>query len=267
MSPEALVERAAAAGVTHLALTDHDSTDGVSRARKAAASHGLSLVPGVEISVTWEARVVHIVGLHIDIGHADLQAGLASLRSHRDWRAGEIARKLAKEGIDGALEGAAEFASGPVISRTHFARFLVRKGRAMSVRDVFKHYLVRGKPGYVAGTWAALADAVGWIRAAGGLAVVAHPARYEFTGAKLRKLLSEFRECGGQALEVVSGSHSRDDIVRMSRFAQELGLAASAGSDYHGPENPWVELGRLSPLPQGLSPIWTSASWPGQPTH
>lgn len=267
LSPEDLVERAVGAGVTHLALTDHDSTDGVVRARATARRLGLELIAGVEISVTWQSRVIHIVGLHVDIDHPELQAGLASLRAHRDWRAEEIARKLEKAGIDGALQGASEFATGPVISRTHFARFLVRKGLALSVRDVFKRYLVRGKPGYVAGTWASLADAVGWIRAAGGVAVVAHPARYDLTGAKLRQLLTEFRDCGGCALEVISGSHGRDDVLRMSRFARELDLAASAGSDYHGPENPWVDLGRLDRLPDGLSPIWALASWPGTTAH
>lgn len=258
-----LVQRARAAGVDVLALTDHDSVDGLPAARAAAADCGLRLVAGAEISVTWNAITVHIVGLNIDADNPLLRAGLASLRDFRDWRAQEIGRRLDKAGIAGAYEGACAYANGRIVSRTHFAHFLVAQGRAKSLRDVFKKFLVRNKPGHVPGEWATLADAVGWIRAAGGEAVVAHPARYPLTGSKLRRLLNEFKDCGGVAMEVVSGSHTREDVERMAGLARTLELKASRGSDYHGPENPWIELGRVPELPTGCTPVW--ADWGLEP--
>lgn len=263
LSPAELVRRAAAAGVELLALTDHDTTAGVAAAIAEARDSGLRLLPGVEVSVTWGGRTVHLVGLDVDPDDADLQRGLARLAEHRSWRAREIARRLAAEGIEGALDGAAAFAGGGSIGRTHFARFLVSRGHAASVRDVFKHFLVKNKPGHVAGEWAGLAEAVGWIRGAGGRAVIAHPARYGFTRSKLFRMIAELREAGGVGLEVVSGSHSREDILVQGRYARETGLLASAGSDYHGPDTPWIELGRLPPLPAGCTPIW--ADWAAAP--
>ena len=251
-----LVRRAHAAGIDVLALTDHDSLDGLAEARAAAAGLPLRLVCGVEVSVTWSGLTVHIVGLHVDPENAALRAGLATLQVFRDWRAEEIGRRLEKAGIPGAYAGAQGFAHGRILSRTHFAHFLVACGRARSLREVFKKFLVRNKPGYVPGEWAELAQAVDWIRGAGGEAVLAHPARYPLTGTKLRRLLQEFKACGGTALEVVSGSHSRDDTERMAGIARGLQLKASRGSDYHGPENPWVELGRIPPLPEGCVPVW-----------
>lgn len=256
LSPSALVQRAAAAGVDVLALTDHDDTAGCAEARRAADAAGLTLLPGVEVSVTWQGMTVHIVGLNIDPEAPALLAGLARLREFRDWRAREIGLRLAERGLDGAYEGAAALSRGRIISRTHFAHHLVSRGCGKDVREVFKHYLRRNKPGHVAGQWAGLEEAVGWIRAAGGVAVVAHPARYELTATKLRRLLGEFIECGGEAMEVVSGSHTPADVQTMARHACKLGLLASAGSDFHGPENPWVELGRLPALPDGLTPVW-----------
>ncbi len=256
LSPTELVHRAAAGGVGVLALTDHDDTAGCAEARQAAVECGLTLLPGVEVSVTWQAMTVHIVGLGVDPAAAELEAGLARLREFRDWRAHEIGRRLAERGIDGAYEGAAVLTRGRIISRTHFAHYLVSRGCGKDVREVFRHYLRRGKPGHVPGQWASLEEAVGWIRAAGGVAVVAHPARYELTASKLRRLLGEFIECGGEGMEIVSGSHSPDDVQTMARHARTLGLLASVGSDFHGPENPWVELGRLAPLPEGLTPVW-----------
>lgn len=256
LSPTELVQRAVAAGVGVLALTDHDDTAGCAEAQGAAATCGIELLPGVEVSVTWQGMTVHIVGLAIDAEASELQAGLARLREFRGWRAEEMGRRLAARGIDGAYEGAAALSRGRIISRTHFAHYLVSRGCGKDVRDIFKHYLKRNKPGHVPGQWAALDEAVGWIRAAGGVAVMAHPARYELSSAKLRRLLGEFMECGGEAMEVISGSHTPDDVLAMARHARALGLLASAGSDFHGPENPWVELGRLSPLPEGLTPVW-----------
>jgi hypothetical protein len=262
LAPAELVARAAASGVNVLALTDHDTLEGLAAAKTAAGVAGLILAPGVEISVTWGGRTVHIVGLGIDPEDAALRSGLARLTDYRLWRAEEIGRRLSKVGIEGAFEGARAYANGRMIGRTHFARFLVRRGHAPSVRDVFKHYLVKGKPGHIAGEWASLDEAVGWIGGAGGQAVIAHPARYRFTSAKLRRLIGELKEHGGAGIEVVSGSHSRDEYPVFARHARENGLLASAGSDYHGPENPWLELGRLPPLPVGCTPIW--ADWEGR---
>ncbi len=261
LSPAELVLRAHAAGVDVLALTDHDVTDGIGEARAAAQTIGLALVPGVEISVTWGTKTVHIVGLGIDPTNAQLQAGLARLRVFRAWRAEEIGRRLAAKGIGEAYEGARALARGSLISRTHFAQHLVAAGHAADVRQVFKKFLVSGKPGHVPGQWAALSDAVAWICAAGGQAVIAHPARYKLSATHLQRLLGEFKDSGGEAIEVVCGSHSRDDYLRFASLAARYGLLASSGSDYHGPEAPWVELGRLPALPETCRPVWHS--WRG----
>jgi predicted metal-dependent phosphoesterase TrpH len=260
LSPAALVTRAAAAGVDVLALTDHDTTEGLAEAALTAVGAGLHLVTGVEISVTWAGQVVHIVGLGFDPDDSNLQRGLASLRRFREWRAEEIGRRLEKHGISGAYEGARGYSNGHLISRTHFARFLVEQGYSPDMRKVFKQYLTRGQPGHVAGEWAALGQAVAWIHAAGGEAVIAHPARYGMTRTRLRRLIGEFREAGGEALEVVSGSHSKDEAFTMAKHTRDFSLRASLGSDYHGPETPWTELGRLSPLPDNSVPIWHG--WP-----
>ncbi len=277
LSPAELVLRAAANGVQVLALTDHDVTDGLPEARAAADAAGITLVPGVEISVTWPenrscvsgtsaihggrgGQTVHVLGLNIDTANAALQAGLARLREFRDWRAEEIGRRLAKAGIAGAIEGARARARRGLVSRTHFAQFLVGAGHAADVRSVFKKFLVQGKPGHVPGQWATLDEAIGWIRAAGGQAVLAHPARYKVTATRLKKLLNEFRDAGGAAIEVVSGSHSRDDMFRFAQLARNHGLLASSGSDFHSPQNCRMDLGPLPPLPDGCTPIWQA--WP-----
>lgn len=260
LTPTDLVTRAHEQGVQVLALTDHDTTAGLAEARQAAIGK-LELINGIEVSASWNGQTIHIVGLGLDPANADLQAGLARLCEFREWRAEEIAHRLEKKRIPGALEGARAYAKGQLVSRTHFARFLVEKGYADSIRAVFKHYLVRGKPGYVPGKWAELEEAVRWITAAGGMAVVAHPARYRITATRLRVLLGEFRECGGMAMEVVSGSHSKDDCLSMAAHARRQELLASQGSDYHGPENPWIELGRLREMPAGCLPVWESEYW------
>ncbi|MCB1724829.1 MAG: PHP domain-containing protein [Gammaproteobacteria bacterium] len=256
LAPAALMRRAHAAGVDVMALTDHDTLSGLDEAALEARRLDMEFVPGVEVSVTWRAATIHVVGLNIDPRCELLIGGLARLQAFRDWRAEEIGRRLAAAGIDGAFEGARARSNGRLISRTHFARFLVDNGRAPDVRAVFRKFLVNGKPGFVAGQWAGLEDAVGWIRAAGGQAVIAHPARYAMTRTRLKQLLGEFVAVGGEGIEVVSGSHSRDDYLTMAHLARTSGLLASAGSDYHGPEHPWVELGRLPPLPDGCKPIW-----------
>ena len=261
LAPSALISRAWTAGVGMLAVTDHDTTEGLTEAQQEADRVGLTLIPGVEISVTWGGRTVHVVGLSIDPDALELQRGLARLRQFRDWRAEEIAHRLRKAGIEGAFEGARALSNGRLISRTHFARFLVQTGRVRSEREVFLRYLVNGKPGHVPGQWADIGEAVSWIRDAGGRAAIAHPARYAFTRSKLLRLIGEFKEAGGEGLEVVSGSHSRDETLTMARHARESGLLASAGSDYHGPENPYVDLGRLPRLPDSCRPVWYDWYW------
>jgi predicted metal-dependent phosphoesterase TrpH len=253
-----LVQRAAQAGVEVLALTDHDTTAGIDEASQAATACGVTLIPGVEISVTWKRQTVHLIGLNIDPLDPVLSQGLQRLREFREWRAEEIARKLERAGVSGAYEGALGFAEGSLVSRTHFARFLVQSGIVEDERKVFKRFLVSGKPGHVAGEWASLEEAVGWIHGAGGQAVIAHPARYNMTRAKLRQLVKAFVALQGDALEVVSGSHSRDDYITMAKHAKDFDLLASAGSDFHCPENPWIALGRLPSLPVGCQPVWQS---------
>ena len=259
LTPSELVRRACAQGVDVLALTDHDSVEGIAEAQRAARLLDLKLMAGAEVSVTWRGRTVHIVGLNVDPVSAVLQDGLTRQREFREWRAREMARRLARHGIMGAYEGALALVDGGIVSRTHFARYIVAQGRAKSLRDVFKRFLVSGKPGHVPGEWASLEEAVAWIRGAGGQAVVAHPARYKLSASKLRALFGEFQECGGVGIEVVSGCHSPDDARSMAVHARSCGLLASAGSDYHGPENPCVELGGLPSLPGDCVPIW--ASW------
>jgi predicted metal-dependent phosphoesterase TrpH len=256
LSPADLTRRARDAGVDVLALTDHDTLDGLEEAATAAAVLGLGFVPGVEISVTWHGTTVHVLGLGVDPADAGLREGLDGLCRFRDWRALEIGRGLRAAGIEGAFEGARALARGRLISRTHFARFLVGQGICPDLRAVFRKYLVRGKPGFVAGRWAELSDAVAWIRSAGGQAVIAHPARYGMTRTRLRRLVGEFVEAGGSGLEVVSGSHSRDDAFGIAMLVREFDLLASAGSDYHGPEHPWIDLGRVPALPAGCKAIW-----------
>jgi predicted metal-dependent phosphoesterase TrpH len=256
LSPTVLMQQAAAAGVQVMALTDHDTLAGIDEAQTAAETCGLQFVPGVEISVTWQRRTVHIVGLGVDSTTDELQTGLASLREFRVWRAQEMGRGLAKAGITGMYERANELASGGLVSRTHFARALVELGYANNVSQVFKKYLVNNKPGHVTGKWATLENALDWIHTAGGQAVIAHPARYRMTRSKLRQLIQDFVDCGGQAIEVVSGSHSRDDMFTIAQHARDFNLLASAGSDYHGPEHTWMDLGKLPALPDGCTPVW-----------
>jgi predicted metal-dependent phosphoesterase TrpH len=256
LTPTELVTRAAAAGVGALALTDHDVTAGLDEAQIAADQVGLILIPGVEISVSWYGRTIHVVGLNVDRTNATLQTGLARLRQRRDERGREIGRRLAARGLDGAHEGASALSRGPIISRTHFARHLVETGHARDMGQAFRRYLSKGRPGYVSVQWATLGEAVDWIRDAGGQAVIAHPARYKLGSKRMQSLLEEFRDCGGIGVEVVCGSHSEDDSLRFARLAGRLGLRASTGSDYHGPEQTWIALGKLPPLPAGCVPIW-----------
>ncbi|NOY65815.1 MAG: PHP domain-containing protein [Gammaproteobacteria bacterium] len=260
LSPADLVKRAKQQGVDVLALTDHDTTEGLKEAALTAEQEGIILVKGVEISVTWEKMTVHILGLGIDPDDQVLQKGLNGLRTFRQWRAEEIGRRLEKSGIENAYDGALKYVKGQLVSRTHFARYLVECGKAKNVGDVFKKYLVNNKPGYVSGQWGDLEDVVSWIRGAGGTAVIAHPARYRMSATKLRRLIEHFKAFGGTGIEVVSGSHSPNDRNNMALYAKRYSLLASQGSDYHGPENPWIELGKLHPLPSGCEPVWSAWS-------
>lgn len=257
LSPTELVSRAAEKGVSHLALTDHDGTEGINEAQRAAEENGIELIPGVEVSVSWSGGTVHIVGLQLDINNPELQSGLSGLRDYRRQRARQIADKLDKAGIPGALEGAGKYASETMLGRVHFARFLVETGHANDMKDVFKRFLVKNKPGYVTGHWASLSDAVSWINAAGGQAVIAHPARYKMTNSKRRRLLKEFKSLGGAGIEVSSGNQHPEEVRVMARLAAEFDLLASSGSDFHSPDNTWTELGKITTMPPFVTPIWT----------
>jgi predicted metal-dependent phosphoesterase TrpH len=257
LSPQALVERAVQQGVDVLALTDHDGTEGINAALQAAEGQPITLIPGVEISVTWYSSTVHIVGLNIDIDNPKLQSGLADIRDYRQQRAEQIAQRLEKSGIPGALEGAALYASKTMLGRMHFAQFLVEQGHAADTKDVFKRFLVRGKPGYVPGSWTDLSSAVQWITEAGGQAVIAHPLRYKMTGTKLRRLIEDFKTAGGQAIEVSSGHQYPDQLRNVAALAKQYDLLASCGSDFHGPDQSWSELGRFLRLPASCKPVWS----------
>jgi predicted metal-dependent phosphoesterase TrpH len=254
---EALAERAASHGVELWALTDHDEIGGQARAAAAAKAVGIRYITGVEISVTFLGKTVHIVGLGIDTDNADLREGLEQTRGGRRLRAQDMADGLAIVGIKGAFEGALQYVGNPdLISRTHFARHLVETGVCKETNEVFRKYLTEGKPGYVEHRWATLKDAVGWITGAGGMAVVAHPARYKFTPNEEFALFTEFKGHGGRGVEVVTGSHSAAEYVTYAATAQEFGLAASRGSDFHSPLESHTELGTLPYLPGGLTPVW-----------
>ena len=257
LAPAALASYAHQAGVNAWALTDHDEVGGLGRAREAAIALGMHFVPGVEISVTWAGETVHIVGLQIDPGYAGLVAGLAATRSGRDARGREIAAQLAKAGIPGAYEGALKFVDNPdLMSRTHFARFLVECGACDNIPEVFRKYLTEGKPGYVPHRWASLTQAIGWIKGAGGVAVVAHPGRYKFSDTAQGALFDEFKDLGGTAIEVVTGSHTLDQYQVYAEQARRYGFLASRGTDFHAPGESRVDFAALPPLPNGLKPVW-----------
>lgn len=258
LQPAAVVERAAQRGVQALALTDHDEVSGLPEARTAAEAHGIRLIDGVEVSVSWNSHTLHIVGLAVDPRNEVLAEGLRRNRSGRNERAERIAAQLETVGIPGALEGARAYVTNPeLVSRTHFARFLVESGRARNTHAVFERYLGTGKPGYVPHLWASLDDALAWIRAAGGLPVLAHPGRYKLDEAERSALLGTFRDLGGVGVEVVTGSHSPDQYGYWARRAGEYGLLASTGSDFHGAGESHRDLGDLPALPATCTPIWS----------
>ncbi len=257
LSPSALAARAVANGVDIWALTDHDELGGIAEARKAARDLGLRFVAGVEISITFAGKTVHIVGLDVDEHHPSLHGGLASVREGRVQRAHLIATQLEITGLPKVFEGASKYAENPsLIGRTHFARYLVELGVQPTVSEVFRHYLVEGKPGFVPHRWTSLREAVSWIRSAGGRAVIAHPGRYAFDQMQFDALLEEFIDLGGEGIEVITGSHTPEQFDEYASLARRTGLLASRGSDFHGPAESRVDLGALPHLPADLKPVW-----------
>lgn len=260
LTPEELAERAKANGVHLWALTDHDELGGQKRAREAASALQIDYLAGVEISVTWMGETIHIVGLGIDAEHAGIIEGLRHTRDGRANRAKLMAEQLLKVGIAGAYEGALHFAGNhDLISRTHFARFLVEQGVCRNTEHVFKNYLIEGKPGYVPHQWANLDNAVHWIKSAGGVAVIAHPGRYSRLNAmQMDELYKHFKDLGGLAIEVITGSHSPDQYKTFAKIAQQYGFLASRGSDFHDPNESHIDLGNLPHLPDHLTPVWSA---------
>ena len=257
LSPAQVAARAKVNGVQVWALTDHDEIDGIPAARAAAAELGMAYVSGVEISVTWAGETVHIVGLRIDETNAQLVAGLHATRSGRERRAHEIAAQLAQVGIPDAFQGALKHVGNPdLISRTHFARYIIELGVQPDIAGVFRHYLIEGKPGFVPHRWATLANAVGWILGAGGVAVIAHPGRYAFDDLAFDAFFAEFKQLGGAAIEVLTGSHTVAQYDEYTRLARRYGFLASRGSDFHDPHESRMDLGQLPALPTGLTPVW-----------
>ncbi|MDD2609310.1 MAG: PHP domain-containing protein [Giesbergeria sp.] len=257
LSPQALALRARQRGVDLWALTDHDEISGLAQAQAAALAQGMAFLTGVEISVSFAHETVHIVGLGFDMHDTALAQGLAHTRAGRDQRAQDMAEQLAQVGIAGAYEGALRYVGNPaLVSRTHFARFLVDSGICHDTNVVFRHYLTEGKPGFVEHRWAGLGEAVRWITQAGGVAVIAHPARYHLTPNEEFALFSEFKAHGGQAVEVVTGSHAVHEYAIYADMAREFGLAASRGSDFHAPDESNIDLGTLPPLPANVLPVW-----------
>lgn len=257
LAPAELVRRAVGNGVDVLALTDHDEICGLAEARTEAAGLGLRFIDGVEVSVSWGGITIHIIGLNIDATNLQLQQGLHAIRQGRTERAKKMAEDLARAGIPGSLEGAYAYVDNPnLIGRTHFARFLVEKGHVSDVKSAFQHYLVNGKPGYVPHQWASLQDGLSYIKAGGGIAVVAHPGRYKLTRTEMRKFLGEFKDGGGRGVEVVTSSHSAEQFLEYAILAKEFGFLASRGSDFHGPGESRIDLGRLPSLDAGLKPVW-----------
>ena len=258
LTPEILAERAKANGVNLWALTDHDELGGQQRAKTAASALSLDYLAGVEISVTWMGQTIHIVGLGIDADHVGIIEGLRRTRDGRGNRAKLMGEQLLKVGIPGAYEGALHYAGNhELISRTHFARFLVEQGVCKDTEHVFKNYLVEDKPGYVPHMWAKLDDAVAWIKAAGGVAVIAHPGRYNFNAMQMDELYKHFKDIGGLGIEVITGSHSPDQYLTYGKIAQQYGFLASRGSDFHDPDESHIDLGTLPHLPEHLTPVWS----------
>ena len=256
LSPAELVSLATARGVSLMALTDHDCLDGIAEAEAACTAAGIRFLPGVEISVSWERKTLHIVAIAIDPQNAGLQAGLVRLQAVRDTRALEIGRRLETHGVAGAHAGALALAGAARLTRTHFARFLHQAGHVKDEAQAYKKYLGHGKPGHVSAEWASLEECLHWIHGAGGLAVFAHPLRYGMTRAWLVKALTAFKQAGGDGMEVVSGRSNPDEVAVSAHLAKRFELMGSVGSDFHSP-SPWLSPGLEIALPAGVVPIWS----------
>jgi 3',5'-nucleoside bisphosphate phosphatase len=258
LTPDALVRRAAERHVDVLALTDHDEVGGIAEARRTAQEVGIDLVPGVEVSVSYREETIHVLGFRVDPAKPEFVAALAGIRQGRDARARRISDSLAGAGIDGTYDEARGLAGNEeLISRAHFARVLVGRGVVRDTHDCFRSYLVPGKPGYVPHAWPALGEAITWIRDAGGNAVLAHPGRYRFDETGMRELIGEFREAGGEGLEIVSSAHTPAQFTEYATYARVFGLKGSVGSDFHAPQESLLDLGAAPPLPNGVTPIWS----------
>lgn len=256
LSPTELVRRAHEHGVTSLALTDHDTVSGLNEARTAATAAGIKLIPGIELSTSWQNKCFHIVGLNIDPEYPPLREATRNLQIMRVERAEKIADKLEKKRIPGALEAVKKAAGEGMITRTHFADFLLSQFHVSTQQEAFDRYLGAGKAAYVATTWSDMEQAINWIIQSGGVAVLAHPLRYKLTASWMKRLLAAFKNAGGQGIEVVTGRYNSDDINLAAGYAKRFELAGSVGSDFHNPANQWVELGRLAPLPESIKPVW-----------
>ena len=257
LSPAEVVRRAAARGVDVLALTDHDELAGLAEASDAAREAGIAFIAGAELSVTWRDTTLHVVGLGIDPDDDALAGGLEDVRHGRDARARRIGEALAQAGIQNAFEGALGYVTSErLVSRTHFARYLIEAGYARDMKDVFRRYLSKGNPGYVVHAWPSLAQAVEWIHGAGGQAVIAHPGRYKIDRGERRALFEAFRDLGGDAIEVVSPSHDAAQYREFANTARTFGLRGSCGTDFHGEGESHVDFGDLPPLPPGVDPVW-----------
>lgn len=256
LSPTELVQRAHEHGVTSLALTDHDTVAGLSEAQIAATAAGIELIPGIELSTSWQNKCFHIVGLGIDPAYPPLAEATRNLQIMRSERAEKIAEKLEKKRIPGALAAVKKAAGDGMITRTHFADFLLSQFHVSTQQEAFDRYLGAGKDAYVATIWAEMELAVNWITGSGGVAVLAHPLRYKLTASWMRRLLAAFKEAGGLGIEVVTSRYNSDEIKLVAGYAKRFELAGSVGSDFHSPANQWVELGRLAPLPENVKPVW-----------
>jgi predicted metal-dependent phosphoesterase TrpH len=256
LTPEELVNEAHRAGITTLALTDHDTTSGLHQAKLVATKLGIRFIPGIELSTTWNGKNFHIVGLNFNMECPSLQKIITIIGTIREKRAIEISHNLNKHGINHAHEGTLAIAGGGMITRNHFARFLINEGYARNTRDVFKRFLVHNRPGNVKVTWPDLAFTLKCIKDAGGISIIAHPLSYKLTGNWMRKLLTEFRDVGGEGIEVVCGNSTPTKIQLISNYAKKFGLVASIGSDFHGNNHDREKLGILKSLPSGIMPVW-----------
>jgi hypothetical protein len=258
LTPAELVARAAAAGVEVLALTDHDTVAGLEEAEHSAGVHGLRLVPGVEISASWRAQAIHVLGLWIDPASAELRSVLKMQAERRRARMRKICARLEKLGLPGPLLLAAVEAHPGLPTRAHLANAMVAGGHVSRADEAFRRYLGAGKPANVAAEWPALDVVVGWIRAAGGVAALAHPARYALSAGARRQMVADFVAAGGAALEVVTGANGAQHVEGVAALAVKYGLMGSVGSDFHDPQLTWNPLGRSLKLPDCVTPVWRS---------